>query len=121
MDFNCRGYIVARLRQLAVGSCISQFKWNSGMKYDGKSWNSQNFPSDAYLLMHLFCRYMDESIPGHGIGLDPQRPFTTKYFVDTPGSKYVAGICIRQASRFPPHFQILIDDTVYDVQQVYFP
>lgn len=32
-----------------------------------------------------------------------------------PKSKHTTGIKIRQASKFPPHYQILIDDTVYDV------
>ena len=117
IDFNCREYMVDRIRQLAQGSCMSQFKWNSGGSRKDKTWNNQNFPSDSYLVMHLFCRFMDEHVPGSTYGSDFRYPFSSKYFVQAAGGKF-PGVRIRQASKFPAHFQILVDDTVYDVQSV---
>lgn len=113
IDFNCREYIVDRIRQLAQGSCMSSFKWNAG----GPKWNNQSCPSDSYLVMHLFCRFMDEHVPGSNYGSDFRYPFSSKYFVSTSSGKF-PGVRIRQASKFPAHFQIIIDDTVYDIQSV---
>jgi hypothetical protein len=115
MEFNCRSYIVQRIKQLATGSCLSQYRWNSGSKFDGQPWNSQKFPSDGLLIMTLFCRFMDEKLPGEA--LDPHQPFTHKYFVDSPKQTNIrkTGVRIRQHEKFPPHYQILIDRTCYDI------
>ena len=49
--------------------------------------------TDAQLIMTLFCRYLDEKLPGEGYGLSPLHPFTSKYFMDSslskPSSKYL--------------------------------
>lgn len=43
--------------------------------------------TDAQLIMTLFCRYLDEKLPGEGYGLSPLHPFTSKYFMDSSVSK----------------------------------
>jgi hypothetical protein len=115
IDFPCRGYIVHRIRQLGTGSCLSQYRWNSGSKFNGQPWDSQKYPCDGYLIMMLFCRFMDEICPGEI--LDPQQPFTQKYFVSSTKQNQFTfkGVSIRQHQKYPPHYQILIDNTCYDV------
>ncbi|KAJ3365042.1 hypothetical protein HDU91_002342 [Kappamyces sp. JEL0680] len=122
-DNNTRGYVIERIRGLARGSGLAQFRWNSGVKYNDIPWNNQQFPSDAFLVMTLFCRFMDEKCPGEGFSPNPLHPFTSKYFIDMPKSskpweltiELSTGIKIRQAAKYPPHYQLLIDQVVYDV------
>ncbi|KAJ3305552.1 hypothetical protein HDV03_001418 [Kappamyces sp. JEL0829] len=122
-DNNTRGYVIERIRGLARGSGLAQFRWNSGVKYNDIPWNNQQFPSDALLVMTLFCRFMDEKCPGEGFSPNPLHPFTSKYFIDMPKSskpwgltiELSTGIKIRQAAKYPPHYQLLIDQVVYDV------
>lgn len=116
-DFNCKDYIVARIKQLASGSCLSQYRWNSGVTFHNQPWNSQQYPCDAYIVMNLFFRFLDELCPGQG--LYSQQLFTQKYVVQasSKGNQFSkqTGIRIRQHSKFPPHYQILVDSTCYDV------
>lgn len=72
-EYNCRNYIVDRIKELAKGHMIASFKWNSG----GKKWDSQGFPSDSLLVLNLVLKFMDELfIPSRGFN------FTQKYFID---------------------------------------
>jgi hypothetical protein len=123
LAFEQREYVIERVRQLARGSGVASYRWNGGQKFKDIPWSPQQFPTDGFILMSLFCRFMDEKCPGEGLFFssnhryspNSMHPFTTKYYVDIPKSKHATGIRIRQASKFPPHYQILIDDVVYDV------
>ena len=53
-DFNCRAYIVERIKALGKGSCLAQFQWDGGQKWKQKDWNHDDFPSDSYVFkIHL--------------------------------------------------------------------
>jgi hypothetical protein len=113
-DHKCREYIIDRVCQLSRGSCISQYKWNSGTaKFNNILWNHEKYPSDAFLLMTLFCRFMDENYPAR-VFMDDY-PFTSKYFA---GDRKLTGLMIRQAKKYPAHYQILLDSTCYNVLSV---
>ena len=65
--------------------------------------------------MSLFYRYLDEKMPGDRTRSDP---FTHKYFLPADAKPDKCGtstIQIRQHSRHPPHYQLLIGNTIYDV------
>ncbi|KAI8900279.1 cytochrome B561, N terminal-domain-containing protein [Globomyces pollinis-pini] len=113
-DFNCRSYIVHRIKKLAQGPCLINFKWNSGEAPKDSSWSDQ-FPSDALLVMTLFCRFMDEKFPCEGFGPDPYHPFTNNYFLDSLKPRQMSRIRIRQSTKSPPHFQLLVDNNILDV------
>ncbi|KAJ3254631.1 hypothetical protein HK103_007041 [Boothiomyces macroporosus] len=74
-EFNCKEYILNRIRSLSEGSCLSQYKWNGGADY-GTKFNQQTYPTDSQLLMYLFCVYMDEKYP-------TASQFTMKYFTNS--------------------------------------
>lgn len=39
-------YLVKRIRELAKGGCMSDFKWNGGSSFNGKEWND-SLPTDG--------------------------------------------------------------------------
>lgn len=73
------GYILKRLRELAStsifsvdgfswtnliefldnadGTCMADFKWNSGGEWKGKPW-SVELPTDSSLVLYLFCAFI---------------------------------------------------------------
>ena len=53
-----RGYIAFRLRDLAVGSCVGQFTWNSGGAWLGKPW-SPELLTDSALVFYLFAAFLE--------------------------------------------------------------
>lgn len=46
-------YLVKRIKELAKGGCMSDFKWNSGGNFNGKDWDS-SLPTDSAVYSHLF-------------------------------------------------------------------
>lgn len=39
-------YLVKRIRELAKGGCMSDFKWNGGSRHNGKEWDP-SLPTDS--------------------------------------------------------------------------
>lgn len=39
-------YLVKRIRELAKGGCMSDFKWNGGSSHNGKEWD-YSLPTDS--------------------------------------------------------------------------
>jgi Cytochrome B561, N terminal len=52
------GYIAARVRALAAGTCAPAFTWNGGGEHAGAPW-SADLPSDSGLLFYLFAAFLD--------------------------------------------------------------
>ncbi|GFR77922.1 transmembrane protein 209-like [Elysia marginata] len=73
-------YLRKRIRDLSTGS-VSAYTWDKGGDY-GKPW-ANHLPTDASLVMHLFCCYMDSRLPA-----EPKYPdgtsFTAQHFLKTP-------------------------------------
>lgn len=44
--FTNQEYLVQRIRDLAQGSCMGDYRWNSGNSYKGKVWGD-HLPTDA--------------------------------------------------------------------------
>ncbi|KAI8817181.1 cytochrome B561, N terminal-domain-containing protein [Fimicolochytrium jonesii] len=115
-DFNCRSYVVARIKTLAQGNNLANFEWNGGSKWEGKRWSHDWLPTDSQLVLHLFCRYLDEKMPGENFATYGNFTFSSKYFIPT-GAKPTPGhgIQIRHYTKWPPHYQTVAEGIVYDV------
>ncbi|KAJ3089284.1 hypothetical protein HK102_006755 [Quaeritorhiza haematococci] len=117
-EYGCRGYIVERIKTLAQGGCLSAYQWNGGGKYEGRAWNQDNHPTDAHLVMHLFCRFMDEKMPvaENAGALYGSHPFSSKYFVGVDSKPDVTrSMQIRFYAKHPPHFNLVVEKTIWDV------
>ncbi|XP_048739660.2 transmembrane protein 209-like isoform X2 [Ostrea edulis] len=114
LDFSSnQEYLVKRIRDLGKDGCMSEFCWNSGGDY-GKDWG-EHLPTDAALVMHLFCTYMDSRLP-----TQPKYPdgktFSAQHFIKTPDKPNLDKedtVCLYQSSINPPHFQVVIGKTVH--------
>ena len=76
-------YLIQRLNELAINGCISGYHWNNGGLYNNKEW-IDFLPTDASLLMHTFCTYMDSRLLPRYPNL---KPFTTQYFYKEQNKK----------------------------------
>lgn len=110
-------YLVKRIKDLGGDGCLSEYSWNSGGsgEYYGKPWG-EHLPTDASLVMYFFCTYMDSRLPP-----DPRYPdgktFTSQYFMKTPEKPNLdkENLLLYQSSINPPHFQVVIGDTIYNL------
>lgn len=99
-------YLYSRIKELSTGS-ISAYTWDKGGLY-GKAW-SNHLPTDAAMVMHMFCCYLDARLPAHPRHPGGQ-PFTDHHFGKTPDkpSTDKDSLQIFQTSINPPHFQLVI-------------
>jgi len=44
--FSNQEYLVQRIKELAQGSCIADYRWNSGKAHNGQEWG-EHLPTDA--------------------------------------------------------------------------
>lgn len=68
-------YMVQRVRELAKGSCLKNYKFNSGSSIS-QSEQADHIPSDAGIIFHLFCTYLDSQL--HPLP-DIPRAFYSRY------------------------------------------
>lgn len=54
-----KAYVLKRLRTLVKTEDMSNFNWNCGESFEDKPWNCDGLPTDAEILFHVFCVYMD--------------------------------------------------------------
>ncbi len=115
-DYRCRAYIVNRLRTLSQGSYLAQFRWNGGQSWEGRPWNHEDFPTDAHLVMTLFIHYMDEALRGRELG-QSSLPFSSQYYLSVGNKPGLLSkrIQIKQGSKWPPHYQLIVDKTIHDI------
>ncbi|XP_058791107.1 transmembrane protein 209 [Phymastichus coffea] len=96
-------YLVKRIKILAKGGSMSEFKWNSGGSHNGKEWDS-SLPTDTAIIMHLVSIYMDTQLEAP-LNQPDARPFTSRYIAksgsELPRSK---GPIIVNHSTNPPHY-----------------
>lgn len=69
-------YIVQRIRELAKGSCMKNYKFNS-VSFNQPE-QADHIPSDAGIIFHLFCTYLDSQL--HPMP-DIPRAFYSRYVV----------------------------------------
>ncbi|XP_058055014.1 transmembrane protein 209 [Anopheles bellator] len=71
-------YLVQRIKDLSKGSCIADYRWNSGASYKGLSWD-EHLPTDSAIIFHLFCTYLDSQL--RPLPQPGGRPFYNRYVV----------------------------------------
>lgn len=107
-------YLYNRVKDLSTGS-ISAYSWSKGGNY-GKTW-SEHLPTDAALVMHMFCCYLDARLPVQPKYTDG-KPFTSQHFVKTPDKPCTdrkENLQIYQSSINPPHFQVVIGSETHNL------
>lgn len=111
-------FLVQRLRELAKGSCLSNYKFTTG-SYDAiSSQHTDHTPNDAGILFHIFCTYLDSQLQPVP---DVPRPFYSRYvivgdskkssvdyFVKETG-KNKAKCAILCSNQFSPKFNFITD------------
>lgn len=121
-------YLVSRIAGLADDSCLSDYQHNGGETGKRKlspRWTDE-CPTDAQILVHCFCCYMDEHAYTHSPVGDPldSLNFTRLHFVKEPDSlaslqkrPATTDTYIYQSSIRPPHFQIAteLEDGTYEI------
>lgn len=55
-----QGYLIARVRALAEGPCMTAFTWNSGGGWSHKPWSNE-LPTDSALVLYLFSAFLEVS------------------------------------------------------------
>ncbi|KAI9479059.1 hypothetical protein LPJ78_003166 [Coemansia sp. RSA 989] len=104
-----RSYVVDRVATLAQSGALPAYVFDAG----GSSWNASKHPTDAQLLFHLFCTFMDQSMPPVQ---NTRRPFTDRFVLQAenrPNSNLPVQII--QVSRKKPHFCLVVKGAFYDV------
>ncbi|GAB0090352.1 transmembrane protein 209 [Sergentomyia squamirostris] len=54
-------YLVHRMKDLAKGTCIADYHWNSGALLNNHKWDD-HLPTDSAIIFHLFCTYLDSQL-----------------------------------------------------------
>ncbi|ORX82897.1 hypothetical protein K493DRAFT_320354 [Basidiobolus meristosporus CBS 931.73] len=116
--FDAREYIVERIETLARGHAMAAYRWETGATHWGanKTWNT-DLPTDAQIVIHLFCAFMDLAMPAETITAFGGSPFTFRHFVPVDGKPDAKDsiVQIKQLTRNPPHFCILVGNKCCDV------
>ncbi|KAK9293787.1 hypothetical protein QLX08_011349 [Tetragonisca angustula] len=102
---NNQEYLIKRIKILAKGGSMSEFKWNGGGSHNGKEWDS-SLPTDSAIIMHLVSTYMDTQLEAP-LDQPDARPFTSRYMARSgmtlPRSKGPIIVC---QSINPPHYSL---------------
>ncbi|CAG5101610.1 Similar to Tmem209: Transmembrane protein 209 (Mus musculus) [Cotesia congregata] len=100
---NNQDYLVKRIKELAKGGSMSEFKWCSGEPYNGKPWEN-SLPTDTAIIMHLVSSYMDTQLEAP-LDQPDARTFTSRYMAksgcELPRNKGPIIVC---QSVNPPHY-----------------
>lgn len=101
-------YVVQRIRELSKGSCLTEYRWNSGGTFKGKEWNNE-LPSDAVLVMHLLATYLDSQLSPL-TRLKGKNPFSVQHLIKYPEKLKSDNkqVVIFQQSNIPPHYSLKI-------------
>ncbi|XP_035794711.1 transmembrane protein 209-like [Anopheles albimanus] len=114
-------YLVQRIRDLSKGSCLGDYRWNSGASYKGLAWD-EHLPTDAAIIFHLFCTYLDSQL--RPLPQPGGRPFYNRYVVvgDKKSSKETlaevssknkAKCAILCTNPLKPKFNFVSDDKIH--------
>ncbi|XP_078040168.1 transmembrane protein 209 [Augochlora pura] len=102
---NNQEYLINRIKVLAKGGSMSEFKWNGGGCHGGKEWDS-SLPTDSAIIMHLISTYMDTQLEAP-LDQPDARPFTSRYMarsgMSLPRSKGPIIVC---QSINPPYYSL---------------
>ncbi|XP_060805545.1 transmembrane protein 209 [Amyelois transitella] len=103
--FPDQSYVVRRLRALAAGGCLSEYRWRGG----GPGWR-RGLPCDAELVLHVVAAYLDLQLPAGAAPAarapEPPRPFSSQHLSAAPAPPPLGPRClaIHRTAQWPPHF-----------------
>ncbi|XP_048005913.1 transmembrane protein 209 isoform X1 [Leguminivora glycinivorella] len=100
-------YLVQRIKELAVGGCLSNYKWNGGgSDYD------DNKPTDAEIVLHLLATYLDGQLPDVG-----RKAFTEGHISSAPSPppRGAGALSIHKVTSRPPHYVLALEDDTIEV------
>eukprot|EP00795_Rhopilema_esculentum_P002425 gene2425-18078_t len=108
-------YLIKRLDDLSTGGCLRLYKWDSGGLHKGKNWD-QELPTDAQIIAHLFCTYMDTHLPSNPRYQDGNS-FSGLHFLKPPSkpSDRRSDLCILHTRTHPPHFKVVEAEETHDI------
>ncbi|KAJ2347011.1 hypothetical protein GGH92_003358 [Coemansia sp. RSA 2673] len=133
--YNCRDYIVQRVHTLAQSPALPAYTFDGGGSYIPSDtttasaplstgansitsahehpWNPAIHPTDGQLLFHLFCTFMDQTMPPVQ---NSRHPFTDRYVLQ-PERKPDNNLPVQiiQVVRKRPHFCLMVKGSFYDV------
>lgn len=120
-------YLVQRIRDLAKGCVLADYRWNAGGAYGGVAWDEHLHPTDAQIMFHLFCTYLDGQLPP--LPQPGGRPFYARYVVN--GDKRTAdeikaevrnksGCAILCTNAQRPRFNFITTRTIHNSVHVSF-
>ncbi|KAJ1988972.1 hypothetical protein GGI26_004556 [Coemansia sp. RSA 1358] len=131
--YTCRDYITQRVHTLAQSSALPAYTFDGGGSYipdsskgtsakSGSSstdqslerpWSAALHPTDGQLLFHLFCTFMDQTMPPVQ---NTRHPFTDRYVLQ-PDRKPDNNLPVQiiQVVRRKPHFCLVVKGSFYDV------
>lgn len=113
-------YLVKRIRELAKGGCMSEYKWNGGSTYNGKDWDI-SLPSDAAIIMHLAASYLDTQL----IPLPSRpdvKPFSGYHFIKANEKLPELTdntLAIHEVTVNPPHYRVIIGKEIFEMVKGY--
>lgn len=116
---NNQEYLIKRIKVLATGGSMSEFKWNGGGLHNGKEWDT-SLPTDSAIVMHLVSTYMDTQLEAP-LDQPDARPFTSRYMarsgMSLPRSRGPIIVC---QSINPPHYCLAHsgDSTASDYEEI---
>jgi Cytochrome B561, N terminal len=94
--------VVERIRSLAEGGVLSNFAWDKTRR------RSSEVPPDAQIIIHLFCTYMNLTLPPVPMY---RHPFTDRHFLRRPADpadpRLNLDVAIYQAHVSRPHFEVV--------------
>lgn len=108
--FNCRGYVLQRMRALARSSCLSAYSSTSGGFYNTDSWTPKR-PTDSHILSHLFfCLLNNGNNPSFNPEINLMSEIVINYPSSVPHSDQTSKVWFYQKnpeSSIEPHFNII--------------
>ncbi|KDO31107.1 hypothetical protein SPRG_04246 [Saprolegnia parasitica CBS 223.65] len=111
-----KAYCIQRLRTLAEDGFLGQYRWDSGGAWKGKAWTKEaNLPTDAELIMNLFCAMLDDVLPAVS---DNDRPFRRAHYAPVPPTKSasIRGMFLIYYSQpSPPNFKVIANGQVREI------
>ncbi|RHZ10888.1 hypothetical protein DYB26_012565 [Aphanomyces astaci] len=109
-------YAIHRLQTLGEDGFLGPYRWDSGGKWKGKPWTKDAMlPSDAELIMNLFCAMLDDVLPATS---DTDRPFRRAHYAPSPPTKSasIRGMFLIFCSQVsPPNFKVIANGAVWEI------
>lgn len=108
--YNCRGYVIQRMRALARTSCLNGYSSSSGGFYLADSWTPKR-PTDSHILSHLFfCLLNNGNNPNSNIDSNIMSDIIINYPSPLPNEDQPHKVWFYQKnpdSQIEPHFDVI--------------